>query len=165
MIKLIKSSFYHEEKTKRKLADFILNADVLSMGKQCQKFEKNFAKKQQRKFAVFVNNGSSANLILIQALLNLGRLKKGDRVGVSTLTWATNIMPIIQLGLVPVVFDCEINTLNISSNILKKDIKSIKALFLTNALGFVVISKILKNFVQRKIFFLLKIIVRHWDLE
>ena len=129
MIKLIKSSFYQEEETKKKLADFILDADVLSMGEQCQKFEKNFAKKQQRKFAVFVNNGSSANLILMQALLNLGRLKKGNKIGVSALTWATNIMPIIQLGLIPVALDCEIDTLNVSSDILRKILVILKHYF------------------------------------
>ena len=34
-------------------------------------FEESFAKKQGRKFAVFTTSGSSANLVLIQALLNL----------------------------------------------------------------------------------------------
>lgn len=136
MIKLIKSTFYNEKEAKKKLADFILNADALSMGTECKKFEEAFAKKQQRKFSVFVNNGSSANLVLIQSLLNLGILKKGDKIGFSALTWATNVMPIIQLGLIPVAFDCEINTLNVSSNILERNIDNIKGLFLTNVLGF-----------------------------
>ncbi len=136
MIKLIKSTFYNEKETKEKLADFILKTDILSMGEECKKFEQAFAKKQQRKYSLFVNSGSSANLVLIQALLNLGRIEKGDKIGISALTWATNIMPIIQLGLIPVVLDCEINTLNISSDILERNIDEIKGLFLTNALGF-----------------------------
>ncbi len=135
MIKLIKSSFYDEKKTKQALADFITNTDIFSMGKQCAEFEKRFVEKQGRKFAVYVNSGSSANLILIQALLNLGRLKKGDKVGFSALTWATNIMPLIQLGLVPVAIDCEVDTLNISTATLKEKINEIDALFLTNVLG------------------------------
>lgn len=135
MIKLIKSSFHKEEETKKKLVDFILTAKKFSMGAQCLEFEKRFAKKQKRKYAVYVNSGSSANLILIQSLLNLGTLKKGDRVGFSALTWATNIMPLIQLGLVPVVIDCEIDTLNISPRTLKAKIKKIDALFITNVLG------------------------------
>lgn len=132
----MKSSFYKEKETRNKLVDFILNTGVLSMGKQCRNFEQNFTKKQQRKFAVLVNSGSSANLILIQSLFNLNLLNKGDKIGVSALTWSTNIMPIIQLGFVPVLLDCEKTSLNVSPEILAKRLKEIKCLFLTNALGF-----------------------------
>jgi CDP-4-dehydro-6-deoxyglucose reductase, E1 len=138
MIKLIKSTFYNEDATKKRLAEFIVKSDILSMGAECKKFEARFSKKQGRKHSLFVSSGSMANLVLIQALLNIGRLKKGDKVFVSSLTWATNIMPIIQLGLIPVVLDCEMQTLNVSSKILIKNIKitNAKAMFLTNALGF-----------------------------
>lgn len=136
MIKLVKSTFFRESETKKKLCEFIANTEILSFGAECQKFEKNFANKQNRKFAVFVNSGSSANLILFQALLNLGKLKRGDRVGVSALTWATNVMPIIELGLTPVAIDCEINTLNVSLRTAEPFLNDIKALFITNALGF-----------------------------
>lgn len=136
MIKLIKSSFYKETRTKTRLIDFISKAKILSIGAECRKFEKAFAKKQQRSYAVFVNSGSSANLILIQTLLNLGKLKQGDKIGFSALTWPTNVMPIIQLGLVPVAIDCNINTLNVGPDELKKHIHDIKGLFLTNVLGF-----------------------------
>lgn len=135
-IKLVKSSFYQEQQTKQKLADFILRAKKFSMDSECKKFEGAFAKKQKRKFAVFTTSGSAANLILVQSLLNLGLLKKNDRVGVSALTWPTNIMPLIQLGLRPVLLDCELGTLNVSPRILKKYLPSLKGLFLTNVLGF-----------------------------
>ncbi len=135
-ISLTKSSFYNENVIKRKLAKFLLNSERFSMGRECQKFERLFAKKQKRKYAVMINSGSSANLILIQALLNLNLLKKGDPVGVSALTWSTNVMPLIQLGLRPILVDCEKNTLNVSPSTLAKTVNSIKALFLTNALGF-----------------------------
>ena len=88
MIRLIKSTFYHEAETKKALVDFILNEEILSMNKECKKFEESFATKQGRKHAVFVSNGSVANLLLTQSLLNLGFLKKGDKVGISSLTWA-----------------------------------------------------------------------------
>jgi CDP-6-deoxy-D-xylo-4-hexulose-3-dehydrase len=136
MIKLIKSSFYHEAETKQALTEFILSEDILSMNKECRKFEEAFAAKQERKYAVFVANGSVANLLLIQAMLNLGRLNKGDKVGFSALTWSTNVMPLIQLGLNPVAIDCNLETLNVSPENLDSRIKDIKALFLTNVLGF-----------------------------
>lgn len=137
-IKLIKSTFQHEAQTKRELISFIKQADILSFSTQCQLFEKNFAKYQGRQHCVFVNSGSSANLAMIQALLNLGRLKRGDKVGFSALTWSTNAMPLIQLGLTPVPVDVELDTLNVSSrtlnNVLSKT--KLKAFFITNLLGF-----------------------------
>lgn len=136
MIKLVKSSFYKEEETKKALVDFIMDAQQLSMGEQCRMFEEAFAKKQERKYAVFVSSGSVADLLLIQGLLNTGRLKKGDRVGFSALTWATNVMPLIQLGLVPVPLDCNPKTLNVSPEILAKEADSLQCLLLTNVLGF-----------------------------
>lgn len=136
MIKLIKSSFYHENETKKQLVDFILDSPIFSMGEQCQRFEAAFAKKQERSQAIFVGSGSAANLVLIQALLNLGHLKKGDKIGFSALTWATNIMPLIQLGLEPVAIDCERDTLNVSPETIEPHLKGIKGLFLTNVLGF-----------------------------
>lgn len=151
MIPLMKNAFINEQETKKTLADFIVGADKLSMGEKCAEFEVEFAKMQSRKDAVLFNSGGSANLALLQALKNLGRLKEGDMVGFSALTWSTNVMPIIQMGMKPVPIDCEINTLNISSekllDLLKKT--KINALFVTNVLGFVgdldVIQKICKE--------------------
>ncbi len=134
MIKLMKSTFYHEAETKAALVDFIAKAEMLSMGEQCHLFEQGFATKQERQSAIFVGSGSAANLVLLQALLNLGRLKPGARIGFSALTWATNVMPILQLGLKPVALDCEIETLNVSPKTLQAA-GDLDAVFLTNVLG------------------------------
>lgn len=138
MIKLIKSTFYEETDTKKKLCNFIEKAEMLSFGPECQQFEKNFAKWQGRKHCVFLNSGSSANLAIIQALLNLKKIKEGDKVGFSALTWSTNVMPLIQLGLQPIPVDIELDTLNVSSKKFRALLKKhdLKMLFLTNLLGF-----------------------------
>ena len=138
MIKLIKSTFHNEQQTKKELLNFIKSAKQLSFGPECDKFEKNFAKYQGRKHCIFLNSGSSANLAIIQALLNLGKLKHGDLVGFSALTWSTNVMPLLQLGLNAVPIDVELDTLNVSSRTLLDTIEKypIKMLFLTNLLGF-----------------------------
>jgi len=134
----MKNAFFNEYSTKQKLADFILKADQLSMGKQCFSFELAFARKQGSAHGVLFNSGGSANLALLQALKNLGRLASGDRVAFSALTWSTNVMPIIQMGMVPVPVDCMPETLNSMSEHLQLCIQknSIKAFFITNALGF-----------------------------
>ena len=94
-IKLIKSTFLNETNVKEKLANFILNTDILSMGEQCKLFEEEFSLFQDRKYSLMVNSSSSANLALIQSMINLGWLSKGDKVAFSSLTWSTNVMPII----------------------------------------------------------------------
>lgn len=138
MIKLVKSTFYKEKETKKALIKFIKSAKELSFGPNCEKFEKNFAKYQGRKHCAFFNSGSSANLAIIQSLLNLKKIKRGDDVAFSALTWSTNVMPLMQLGLRAIPIDVELDTLNVSSKkligILKKH--PIKMLFLTNLLGF-----------------------------
>ena len=141
MIPLIKKSFYKESRTKNQLKKFIQGASHLSFGKECTKFEENFAKWQKRKYCVFVNSGSSANLAIIQSLLNVGKIKHGDPVGFSAVTWSTNAMPLIQLGLKSIPIDVSLETLNVSPQTLRKALDPpaggpIKMLFLTNLLGF-----------------------------
>lgn len=137
-IKLIKSSFYNEEKTKDNLCKFIQQAKQLSFGEYCKKFEKSFANRQNRKYCIFLNSWSSANLGLLQALINLWRLKKWDNVGFSSLTWSTDVMPIIEVGLNPIPIDVEISTLNVSLDTVKETLKEkkISALLITNLLWF-----------------------------
>jgi CDP-6-deoxy-D-xylo-4-hexulose-3-dehydrase len=138
MIPLMKNAFLNEYETKKALSDFILQTNKFSMDEQCLNFEKAFSLKQNRHFGILFNSGGSANLALLQALKNIGRLKDGDKVGFSALTWSTNTMPIIQTGLVPVPIDCTPDTLNVmSSNLIERlNDTDLKALFLTNVLGF-----------------------------
>ncbi len=138
MIKLMKSAFYNEEETKRKLCDFIMSSRQLSMGEYCAKFEKTFSEYQGRRYGVLFNSGSSANFALIHALINLKRINKGESVGFSSLTWATNVSPLLGLGLDPVPIDIDVKHLNISSENLINSLQSndLKVLFLTNLLGF-----------------------------
>ena len=138
MIPLMKNAFLNEFETKKALSDFIMKADRLSMDVKCAEFERAFARYQGCKEAVLFNSGGSANLAMLQALKNLGKIKDGDNVGFSALTWSTNTMPIIQMGMNPVAIDCEPETLNVMSHNLLDRLKKKKlhALFLTNVLGF-----------------------------
>jgi CDP-6-deoxy-D-xylo-4-hexulose-3-dehydrase len=138
MIPLMKNAFLNEFETKKALSEFIMQADRLSMDQKCAEFEKKFAQKQGRKEAILFNSGGSANLAMLQALLNLGLINHGDNVGFSALTWSTNTMPIIQMGLNAIPLDCSIETLNVMSHNLTERLKEakLKVLFLTNVLGF-----------------------------
>ena len=139
MIKLVPGLFHNEQQTKQDLCDFIMSTNQLSIGQQCQNFEQEFAQWQGREHCVLFSSGSSANLALIQSLLNLQLLLPDQSVAFSALTWATNVMPLMQLGLKPVPVDVELSTLNVSSRTFRAaldDNPSIKMLFLTNLLGF-----------------------------
>lgn len=139
MIPLMKSAFFKEFETTKALTEFIQRADRLSMGTECEKFEDRFSSFHGLKYGVLVNSGGSANLALLQALKNLGRLKEGDKVAFSTLTWSTNVFPIIQMGFTPVAVDCNLATLNVMSKDLEESLTKypdIKCFFATNVLGF-----------------------------
>src|SRR3989344_5611420 len=151
MINLIKSTFYNEKATKDKLCQFIKEAKQLSMGKQVSLFEKTFSLWQGRKYSVMFNSGSSANMALIQVLINLGKIKTGDSVGFSAVTWATNVMPLINLNLRSVPIDIELDTLNISSKgvALAHRNHKFKLLFITNLLGYCDDIDKIRNFCKR----------------
>ena len=134
-IPLMQHAFFDEIKTKKKLSKFLLNSKRLSMDKYCKKFEMKFSKFHNTKYAVFFNSGSSSNLAILQTLLNLKKIKKNDKIAFSSLTWATNVMPIIQLGFRPVPLDIDKENLNIVARDIKK-LNNCKVLFITNALGF-----------------------------
>lgn len=138
MIPLMKSTFLNEQSTKEALVKFILKAKQLSMGEQVVAFEEEFAIFQGAKHALLVNSGGSANLAMLQSLKNLGRLEDGDKIGFSALTWSTNVMPILQLGMQPVPVDCDRSTLNSMSHQLKQRLTEtdLQAFLITNALGF-----------------------------
>lgn len=138
MIPLMKNAFHNELETRRALAEFILETPRLSMDVECFRFEAAFAEHQGCKDAVLFNSGGSANLALLQALKNLGRLSDEDLVGFSALTWSTNVMPILQLNMQPVPVDCDPHTLNCMSENLLERLRTtdLKCFFLTNVLGF-----------------------------
>jgi len=138
MIPLMKNAFLNEFETKKALAEFIIKTEKLSMDIQCTQFEKQFAKKQGKKEAILFNSGGSANLAMLQALKNLGQIKDGDNIGFSALTWSTNTMPIIQLGMNPIALDCDPATMNVMAQNISDRLKTtrLKAIFLTNVLGF-----------------------------
>jgi CDP-6-deoxy-D-xylo-4-hexulose-3-dehydrase len=138
VIPLMKNAFLEEQTTKRELSEFIMNARRLSMDMKCLEFERAFADYQGCQEAVLFNSGGSANLAMLQALRNLGRLDAGAKVGFSSLTWSTNTMPIIQLGMTPVALDVDPSTMNVMSHNLLERLEAVEldALFLTNVLGF-----------------------------
>jgi CDP-6-deoxy-D-xylo-4-hexulose-3-dehydrase len=98
-------------------AKSVLDSGMLTMGERVRTFEEQFAAWIDADHAVMVNSGSSANLLVTDALLrSTGTrplLEPGDEVIVPGLAWPTTVWPLVQLGLVPVFVDVDSDTLAI----------------------------------------------------
>lgn len=104
-----------------RLIEWLKTYPRLTKGQQTVSFEQEWAKVMGTKYAVFVNSGSSANLLMFAALLESGRLKgKSKKVLVPSLCWITTISPVIQLGLEPVLLDCNMEDLSVDIDHLKR---------------------------------------------
>lgn len=84
--------------------DCLLNLR-LSQGPIVKEFEKEAALYMDVNHAVAMNSGTSANMLALACLINLGMLKAGDEVIVPAATFSSVVSPIYQLGLVPVYVD------------------------------------------------------------
>lgn len=88
----------------------------VTIGAKVSRFEADFARWCGAKGSVFLNSGSSANLLAFFVLTNpalRGHLKPGDEVVVPAVSWSTTVFPIVDAGLIPVLVDSDLDTLNV----------------------------------------------------
>jgi CDP-6-deoxy-D-xylo-4-hexulose-3-dehydrase len=122
---------------RKKLSNFILKTQRFTQSSEVKKFEKNYAKWQGCKYSIFVNSGSSANLLITYSAKEIFKWTNNDEVIVPALTWPTTVTPIIQANLKPVFVDCNIEDLSFDYNDLKKKITArTKAIFVAHIIGF-----------------------------
>jgi CDP-4-dehydro-6-deoxyglucose reductase, E1 len=88
------------------LSDWIKQNNKLTKGPLCLAFENEFSKWQGSKYALFVNSGSSANLVMAWALLQGGYLKN-KKIIAPAVSWCTTVTPFIQLGCDVSLCDCD----------------------------------------------------------
>jgi len=121
----------------KKLIEWLETFPRLTKGNVTTEFEHKWAKLFGSKYAVYVNSGSSANLMMLYALLMTQKLKN-KKILVPALSWATDLAPVIQLGLEPILVDCNLNDLAVDLEHLKVLIEEHKpsALLLVSVLGF-----------------------------
>ena len=82
-----------------------------TMGPKVAQFEKEFAKHFGVKYAVMVNSGSTANLLMWSLLVNKDQLH-GDVI-VPAVSWSTTYFPLLQNHFMPNFVDVDLDTLNI----------------------------------------------------
>ena len=122
---------------------------VLTQSENVKKFEENWSKWLGVKYSVFVNSGSSANLLTISVLRIL--FKKGKEIILPSLTWVSDINSVIQNNYKPVFVDINANNLCMDEDqIIKKVNKNTLAVFLTHVQGFNGLSSNLINFLKKR---------------
>ncbi|HEX4987134.1 MAG TPA: DegT/DnrJ/EryC1/StrS aminotransferase family protein [Candidatus Binatia bacterium] len=120
--------------------DFLRQDDpVLTQSNQVQEFEREWSAWLGVKHSVFVNSGSSANLLTIAALREHYGL---GEIIVPTLTWISDIASVIQCGFKPVFVDIDRRTLGMdNAQVALKITPQTKAVFLTHVLGYNALSQ------------------------
>ena len=107
-----------------------------AQGPEVAAFEREFAGFVGQTEAIAVNSGSSANLLLFSALLEMRRLSRGDEVIVPACTFGRVVSPLYQLGLVPVYVDIDEESLNLDPHkIVAALSERTKAIFAVHTLG------------------------------
>jgi CDP-6-deoxy-D-xylo-4-hexulose-3-dehydrase len=135
----------------------VLDSGNLTMGKEVKNFESKMSKYLGVKHFIMVNSGSSANLLMIEALMRPAvskpKLNPGDSVLVPAIAWPTTIWPLIQLGLNPLFVDVDPNTLALDLLAAQRLIESsripVKGIFPIHPLGYAIPPSKLEEFVSR----------------
>lgn len=103
-----------------------------ALGPYAKKFESRIARLFGKKYGVFVNSGSSANLLAMELL----DIPKGSEIITPLLTFATTVAPMVQKGFVPVFADVGEGAYTINANQIERLItKKTKALMIPSLIG------------------------------
>lgn len=125
---------------------------ILTQSKNVLEFEKEWSEWLGVKHSVFVNSGSSANLLTLAALKL--QYPEGGDVIVPPLTWVSDISSVIQNGFTPVFCDINLNNLCMNTEqVISKLTDKTRAVFMTYAQGFNGLTKkLLEELHERDIF-------------
>ncbi|MBN9122096.1 MAG: DegT/DnrJ/EryC1/StrS family aminotransferase [Planctomycetes bacterium] len=108
---------------------------ILTQSKNVRAFEEEWSHWLGVKYSVFVNSGSSANLVTLAALKELH--PDGGEIIVPPLTWVSDVAAVLHCGFTPVFADIDPRTLGMDTDaILAKVGPRTRAVFLTHVLGF-----------------------------
>ena len=112
----------------------VIKGGRYTMGPRVAQFEREFAKKFDVPYAVMVNSGSSANLLMWSCLKYKDKLE-GDVI-VPAVSWSTTYFPLIQNGFTPNFVDVDLDTLNLDVTKIEEAItEDTVAIFAVNLLG------------------------------
>jgi CDP-6-deoxy-D-xylo-4-hexulose-3-dehydrase len=134
MIKLVQDTINNQDIDR--LIEWLKTYPRLTKGNLTIQFENKFANWIGAKYSVFVNSGSSANLLMVYSLIVSNKLKN-NKIVIPSLAWATDLSPVIQFGLEPILVDCNLNNLSVNLDHLEETFQTHQpsALMLVSVLG------------------------------
>jgi CDP-6-deoxy-D-xylo-4-hexulose-3-dehydrase len=120
--------------------DYLRQDDpILTHASNVRAFESEWSRWVGVKYSVFMNSGSSANLLTLAAITEL---QGGGEVIVPPLTWVSDIASVLHCGFTPVFADIDRRTLGMDTDeILRKLTSTTRAVFLTHILGYNALSQ------------------------
>lgn len=119
------------------LVDFIRTTKRFTQFTKVKEFEEAWSRWQGVKYSVFVNSGSSANLVIMNTMKEVYGWSDGDEVIVAAVTWPTNVDPVIQCGLTPIFADVNLKDFSFDYEALQSKItEKTRAIFVTHLIGF-----------------------------
>jgi CDP-6-deoxy-D-xylo-4-hexulose-3-dehydrase len=138
-------------------SNYLKKSKKLTQGDKVKEFENKFSSWNKTKFSLFVNSGSSANLIMIYSAKELFRWNYQDEIIVPSLTWPTTVTPVMQAGFKPVFVDCNLSDFSFDYKQLKEKINNkTRAIFVTHILGHPANMEIIKSIIKGKNIILLE---------
>lgn len=127
--------FRFNEKAKQYIAE-IIASNRLSYGPFHRKLEAQFAKDHDSKYCIFLNSGTSALHIALQALKEKYHWKDGDEVIVPALTFVATVNVVLHCRLTPVLADVDMKTFNVNPDIIEEKItKRTRAIMPVHVMG------------------------------
>ena len=94
----------------------MLRTSNLALGRNVADFERRVAELLAKRHGVMVNSGSSA----LRLAIDLLDLAPGDEVVTPVLTFATDVAPLVQAGVVPAFVDVEPDTYQVDATAIEE---------------------------------------------
>ncbi len=125
-----------EDKDKEYLVDFIESTDRFTQFEKVKQFEAAWSQWQQTGYSTYVNSGSSADLVMLDAVKEFYGIADGAEVLVPAVTWTTNITSVIQTKLTPVFVDINLSDYSFDYEELEKAVTSkTRIILITHLIG------------------------------
>lgn len=91
-------------------------------GSENAAFEEELAEMTEVPHAVGVSNGLDALRLILRAYVELGVMNEGDEIIVPGNTYVASVLAISDAGLVPVLVDADITTMNLDTSLIERHI-------------------------------------------